>query len=135
VTTQEAILKEIYTPSRFRIQRIDTEAVPQLKCVTVRTEGMYDRYDITYLGFLLYQTGHKFYALETEFACPLTVRIYMDPELDFDGEWYRNVIEKDEVTIPVKGGGTSTIALDYSLVRVEDGVSYISSEELLSRFK
>lgn len=135
VTTQEAILKEIYTPSRFRIQRIDTEAVPQLKCVTVRTEGMYDRYDITYLGFLLYQTGHKFYALETEFACPLIVRIYMDPTLDFDGEWYRNVIEKDEVTIPVKGGGTSTIALDYSFVRVEDGVSYISSEELLSRFK
>ena len=96
VTSEEAILKELYTPSRFRIQRIDTEAVPQLKCITVRTEGMYDRYDITYLGFLLYQTGYKFYALETEFACPLIVRIYMDPALDFDHEWYKSVIEKEE---------------------------------------
>ena len=134
VTDQEAILEEIYVPSRFRIQRLDAEVVPQLKCLTIRTEGMYDKTDIMYLGFLLYQTGHKFYALETEFACPLVVRIYMDPSLDFDKEWYKAVVEKKEVTVPTKNG-TRTVGLDYSFVRIEDEVSYISSEELLSRLK
>ena len=135
VTTREDILQEIYIPSRFRIQRIDTEAVPQLKCLTIRTERMYDKADIMYLGFLLYQTGHKFYALETEFACPLTVRIYMDPSIDFDSQWYKSVVEQSEVTVPAQGGGTRTVQLDYAFVRMEDAVSYISSEELLSRLK
>ena len=112
---------------------MDAEAMPQLKCVTIRTEGMYDKTDIMYLGFLLYQTGYGFYALETEFSCPLTVRVYMDPALDFDEEWFENVVEKDEVTVPAKGGGTRTVSLDYTFVRTEEEVSYISTEELLSR--
>lgn len=132
-TTQEDILKEIYIPSRFRIQRMDAEAMPQLKCVTIRTEGMYDKTDIMYLGFLLYQTGYGFYALETEFSCPLTVRVYMDPALDFDEEWFENVVEKEEVTVPAKGGGTRTVSLDYTFVRAEEEISYITTEVLLSR--
>ena len=48
-------------------------------------------------------------------------------------EWFENVVEKDEVTVPAKGGGTRTVSLDYTFVRTEEEVSYISTEELLSR--
>lgn len=133
--SREQLMQEIFVPSRFRIQRVDPEALPQLKCVTIRTEGMYDRYDINYLGHLFYQTGEKIYALETEYACPLIVRVYMDPATEVDEKWFKSVVEKEEVTVPATGGGKRTVALDYAFVEVEeDSTCLIDTQELLSRF-
>lgn len=134
VISEDALMQELFVPSRFRIQRINPETTPQLKCVTIRTERMFDRYDINYLGHLFYQTGEKIYALETQYACPLIVRVYMDPALDLDAEWFKSVVEKDEVTVPTNNGGKRTVALDYAFVKVEEDTSYIGAEELLSRF-
>ena len=135
VISRDELMEEIFVPSRFRIQRIDTTATPRLKCVTIRTERMFDRFDINYLGHLFYQSGKKIYALETEYACPLIVKVYMDPTLELDAEWFKSVVEKQEVTVPANGGGTRTVALDYAFVGLEeDSTTFISSEELLSRF-
>ena len=41
-TSEENILKAMFVPSRFKIKRLDGEAVPVLKIVTIRTEGMYE---------------------------------------------------------------------------------------------
>jgi polyferredoxin/copper chaperone CopZ len=133
-TSEENILKAMFVPSRFKIKRLDGEAVPMLKIVTIRTEGMYDRYDINYLGHQFYQTGMGIYGLETEFACPLIVRVYMDAALDLDQEWFEEVVEKKEVTVPVTGGGRRTVTLDYDFVKVEDQISSISAEDFNSMF-
>ena len=129
VTDPESIQKAMYVPSKFKIKRIDKKAVPTLKVVTIRTEGMYDKFDIVYLGHLFYHTGKGVYGLETEFACPLIVRVYMDPALEVDKDWFKNVVETEEVTVPTTSGGSKTVTLDYDFVRIEDGVSYISSED------
>lgn len=134
VTNEENVLKAMFVPSRFKIKRLDSEAVPMLKVVTIRTEGMYDRYDINYLGHQFYQTGADIYGLETEFACPLIVRVYMDAALDLDEDWFEEVVEKKEVTVPVTGGGRRTVALDYDFVKVEDQTSSISAEDFNSMF-
>ena len=80
---------------------------------------MFDKYDINYLGHLFYQSGKKIYALETEYAGPLLVKVYMDPSLELDAEWFKSVVEKPEVTVPTNAGGTRTVALDYAFVDLE----------------
>ena len=134
VTSSEDIQKAMFVPSRFKIKSINPEAVPTLKVVTLRTEGMYDRYDINYLGHQFYQTGVDIYGLETEFACPLIVRVYMDASLNLSEEWFEQVVEKEEVTVPVTGGGRRTVTLDYDFVEMEENISYITTEDFLSRF-
>ena len=134
VTDTDQIQKAMFVPSRFKIKRIDAEKVPMLKVVTIRTEGMYDKYDINYLGHQFYQTGKDIYGLETEFACPLIVRVYMDASLDLSEEWFEEVVEKKEVTVPTTGGGKRTVTLDYAFVEKEDKMSSITTEEFLSRF-
>ena len=103
-----------------------------MKCVTIRTEGMYDRYDINYLGHQMYRTGRKVYALETEFACPLIVRVYMDPSEQLDEEWFEEVVEMKEVTVPASGGGTKTVAIDYDFVALEEGESIVNTSVIYS---
>lgn len=134
VTSSDQIQKAMFIPSRFKIKSINPETVPTLKVVTLRTEGMYDRYDINYLGHQFYQTGKDIYGLETEFACPLIVRVYMDASLNLNEEWFKQVVEKEEVTVPVTGGGRRAVTLDYDFVEMEDNISYITTEDFLSRF-
>lgn len=132
VTDPDKLLQDIYVPSVFRIRTIDPAAVPVMKCVTIRTEGMYDRYDINYLGHQMYRTGKKVYALETEFACPLIVRVYMDPSENLTEEWFEEVVEKEEVTVPAAGGGARTVTLDYDFVCLEEGESIVNTDLIYS---
>jgi polyferredoxin len=66
-TTPEKIQEAIYTPSKFRVNSPDSKAVDSLKVVTIRTEGMYDKMDINYLGMQMRLTGKKIYGIESEF--------------------------------------------------------------------
>ena len=101
--------------------------------MTIRTEGMYDKMDINYLGLQMRNTGRKIYGLETEFACPLIVRVYMDPSEEPDKKWFKEVVEMDVLQMPVHGGGTKEIEVDYAFVKVEDEVSTISTEDFLKK--
>ena len=132
VTDPDQIRQDIYVPSVFRIRTIDPSVVPVMKCVTIRTEGMYDRYDINYLGHQIYRTGKKVYALETEFACPLIVKVYLDPTESLDVDWFEAVVEKEEVTVPAAGGGTKTVTLDYDFVCLEAGESIVNTDSIYS---
>lgn len=89
--------------------------------------------DINYLGLQMRQTDKKIYGLESEFACPLIVRVYMDPSEDLDEDWYEDIVEMDVLTMPVHGGGTREIEVDYKFVKVEDEVGSISAEDFIRR--
>ena len=130
-TDADKIQEEVFVPSKFRVATPDHKEVPELKIVTIRTEGMYDKMDINYLGMQMRLTGKRIYGLETEFACPLIVRVYMDPAEDLDEDWFEEVVEMKELVMPVHGGGENIIEVDYKFVELEDGVSYISTEEFI----
>ena len=132
-TNPDKIREMIYVPSKFRIKTPDPEACDSLKVVTIRTEGMYDKMDINYLGMQMRLTGRNLYGLETEFACPLIVRVYMDPSEDLDEDWFEDIVEKKELVMPVHGGGEKVIEVDYKFVEMEDEVSSVATEDFIRK--
>ena len=132
-TDPEKIQEAIYVPSKFRVQTPDHKEVPELKVVTIRTEGMYDKMDINYLGMQMRQTGKRIYGLETEFACPLIVRVYMDPSEDLDENWFEEIVEKDVLSMPVHGGGSKDIELNYKFEDYEGETGRISTADFLRK--
>ncbi len=132
-TNPDKIQEAIYVPSKFRVATPDHTAVPELKVVTIRTEGMYDKMDINYLGMQIRQTGKKIYGLETEFACPLIVRVYMDPSENLDEDWFEEIVEMEVLSMPQHGGGSKDIEVNYEFVSMEDETGTISTEEFIRK--
>ena len=131
VITPEKIQEMIFIPSKFRVNSPDPAAVDSIKIVTIRTENMYDKMDLNYLGLQMRNSGKKIYGLQSEFACPLIVRVYMDPSEEVDGKWFKNIVEMDKLEMPVHGGGVKEIEVDYKYEGMEDGVSYMPVDEYL----
>lgn len=128
VTTPEQIQERVFTPSKFRVNTPDPAVVDSVKMVTIRTENMYDKLDLNYLGLQMRLTDKKIYGLESEFACPLIVRVYMDPSENLDKAWFKQIVNMKELEMPVHGGGTKTTPVNFKFVDMEDGESYISTE-------
>ena len=110
----------------------DPAAVDSVKVVTIRTEKMYDKLDLNYLGLQMRQSGKKIYGLTSEFACPLIVHVYMDPSENPDRDWFKDMVEMKVLSMPVHGGGTKDTEVDFEFVDLEDSVSYIPTESRLS---
>lgn len=130
-TDPDKIQEAIYVPSRFKVKNLEPGSVDSLKVVTIRTEGMYDKMDINYLGLQMRQTDKNIYGLESEFACPLIIRVFMDPSEEIDEDWYEDIVEMKVLQMPVHGGGTKEIEVDYEFVDLEDQVGSISSEDFI----
>ncbi len=130
-TDPDKIQEAIYVPSKFRVATPDHKETPELKVVTIRTENMYDKMDINYLGMQMRLTGKKIYGLETEFACPLIVRVYMDPAENLDEDWFEEIVEMEVLAMPQHGGGTKDIEVDYEFVSMEDEVSTVKTEDFI----
>ncbi len=130
-TNPDKIQEAIYVPSKFRVQTPDPAATDSLKIVTIRTEGMYDKMDINYLGMQMRLTGKKIYGLETEFACPLIVRVYMDPSENLDEDWFEEIVEMEVLSMPVHGGGTKDIEVNYKFEDYEGETGSISTEQFI----
>lgn len=133
VTTEEKIQESVFTPSKFRVNTPDPAATDSIKVVTIRTENMYDKLDLNYLGLQMRLTDRKIYGIESEFACPLIVRVYMDPSESPDKAWFKQIVNKKELEMPVHGGGTKITPVDFKFVALEEGESYISTEAFIRR--
>ena len=92
---------------------------------------MYDKMDINYLGMQMRLTGKRIYGLETEFACPLIVRVYMDPAEDLDEDWFEDIVEMETLQMPVHGGGVNEIELGYKFEDYEGETGRISTEQFI----
>lgn len=133
VTTSEKIQESVFTPSKFRVNTPDPAATDSIKVVTIRTENMYDKLDLNYLGLQMRLTEKKIYGLESEFACPLIVRVYMDPSENLDKAWFKKIVNMKELEMPLHGGGTKITPVNFKFVGLEDGESYISTEAFIRR--
>lgn len=130
---EEKLKEAIFTPSMFRIWTPDPAKLDSLKIVTIRTEKMYDKVDLNYLGLQIRNTGKSIFGLESEFACPLIVRVYMSPEETVDEQWFKEVVELKTLKMPVHGGGTKDTPVDYKFVRMEPGFGMIGISDYLHR--
>lgn len=133
VTTSEKIQESVFTPSKFRVNTPDPAATDSIKVVTIRTENMYDKLDLNYLGLQMRLTEKKIYGLESEFACPLIVRVYMDPSENPDKAWFKKIVNMKELEMPLHGGGTKITPVNFKFVDLEDGESYITTEAFIRR--
>ena len=133
VITPDQIQENVFTPSKFRVHTPDPAATDSIKVVTIRTENMYDKLDLNYLGLQMRLTEKKIYGLESEFACPLIVRVYMDPSENLDKAWFKKIVNMKELEMPLHGGGTKITPVNFKFVELEDGESYISTEAFIRR--
>lgn len=115
-TSPEKIREAIYVPSRCKVQQLDPSVTTSLKTVVIRTEGMYEKGDLDNLGAMLKETGRKIYWLESEFACPLIVRVIMDAGENLDEDWFEEIVEKE-----------------YDFVKKEDEVIRTNASEYISK--
>lgn len=132
VTDAEAIQEAVFVPSNFRVNSLDPEEYKELKYMTIRTEKMYDKMDLNYLGLQFRTTGKKIYGLESEYNCPLIVRVYMAPEEEADEDWFREVVNRKVLAMPVHGGGVKETPVDFEFVRLEKEVGTIGIAEYLN---
>jgi len=131
VLTPEDIQEKIFVPSSFRVNSPSPSETDSVKIVTIRTEKMYDKLDINYLGMQMRNSGKKIYGISTEFACPLIVRVYLDPSENADEDWFREIVEKKVLEMPSHGGEVKEIEVDFKFVSMEDRESYMPIEEYL----
>lgn len=115
-TSPEKIREAIYIPSRCKVQQLNPSVTTSLKTVVIRTEGMYEKGDLDNLGAMLKETGRKIYWLESEFACPLIVRVIMDAGENLDEDWFEEIVEKE-----------------YDFVKMEDEVIRTNASEYISK--
>jgi ferredoxin len=133
-TNEDIIREEIYVPSKFKINT-PAEDVEQIKVITMYTEKMYDRMDPNYLGMQIRvsERGDGYYGLETEYSCPLTVRLYMAMDEPVEEEFLKDMVEMKELEMPVHGGGTRIVEVDYEFIELVEGQDTISRREFLER--
>ena len=75
--------------------------------------------------------GKRIFGLETEFACPLIVRVYMDPAEELDEDWFEEIVEKETLEMPVHGGGVNEIELNYKFEDYEGETGRSSSVQFI----
>lgn len=128
-TTAEKIEKAMFTPTRRKLLDVPA-SVPELKIVTIGVDKLFDRMDITYLGNMI-RENEGYYGLESEYACPVKIRLYMDANKPVDEDELDHIIGAREYDMPVHGGGVRRIKCDFKLVYVEDQVDSISRLDFL----
>ncbi len=131
VTNEDKLREEVFTPSHFRVWSPDPEKVPVLKYLTIRTEKMYDKLDLNYLGLQFRSTGKSIFGVVSEYNCPLIVRVYMSPEEEVDEEWFREIVNRKVLQMPVHGGGFKETPVDFEFVRMDKESGTIPVKEYL----
>jgi len=130
--SKDEIEESIYTPAKFKISNPPKD-VEKIKIITVRAENMYDRMDPNYFGIQLRLTERGYYGLETEFAHPLIIRLFLDINEPIDERFIKEILEMRELQMPVHGGKTKKIDVDFKFISLEDKVDTISRREFMVR--
>ena len=129
ITSPEKIQEAIFVPTRFKVNNPDLQTVNQVKKITIRTEAMPDKMDLNNFGMQLRLSGKQIYGVESEFGCPLYVRVYMDPAEEADAKWFKEIVEKKTLEMPLPDGSVKTTPLAFKFVKMEEGEELIPVED------
>ena len=131
VTSETKLLEDVYEPSHFRVNSPEPSEYPELQIQTIRTEHMPNKSDLNMLGLQMRLTGKKIFGIESEYDCPLIIRVYSDPAEQLDEAWFKEIVEKKVLAMPVHGGGVKETPLDFTFVRLEKEKGKIGIAEYL----
>lgn len=129
VTDADKVQNAVFVPSKFRVWTPDLSQIDSVKVLTIRTEKMYDKLDLNYLGLQFRQTGRSIFGVSSEFACPLIVRVYCSPSEDLTSDWFKQIVSLKSLDMPVHGGGVKATPVDFKYVRLEPEVTYMDAKE------
>ena len=133
VTTAEKIEQQIFVPSHFKVATPDPQAIPELKVVNLRVEKMYDKMDLNYLGLQFRGEEKGVFGVESEYDCPVLVRVYMDPSQEADEAWFKEIVSRKVLVMPIHGGGTKETPMDLKFVKMEKETGTIPTADFLHR--
>lgn len=131
-TNEEKIKEQIYVPSKYKINT-PAKDVEEIKVITFYAEKMFDRLDLNYLGlkFRNSDRGDKYYGLESQYGCPLIVRLYMDVNEPVDEKFIKEIVQQKELRLPVHGGGERVVKTAYDYEGMEQGSETVTRLEFL----
>ena len=132
VTNAEAIEKQIFVPSKFKISSPDPEQTPALKVVTLRVEKMHDKMDLNYFGLQFRDEDRPVYGVESEYDCPVVVRVFMDPAAESDEAWFKEIVNRKKLVMKA-GEKVTEIPMGLEYVRMEPAVDTIATADFLRR--
>ena len=132
VTNAEAIEKQIFVPSKFKIATPDPEQTPALKVVTLRVEKMHDKMDLNYFGLQFRDEDRPVYGVESEYDCPVVVRVFMDPAAESDEAWFKEIVNRKKLVMKA-GEKVTEIPMGLEYVRMEPAVDTIATADFLHR--
>jgi polyferredoxin len=125
----ETLQEAIFSPVRRKLNDLPQD-LSQVKVITLRVEGLYDAQDVTILGNILRQDA-DIYGIQSEFACPVIIRLFVNPNREYTKRDLASVIEIKEFDMPVHGGGTRRVEVAYELVTLEREVTMMPRLEFL----
>jgi hypothetical protein len=89
--------------------------------------------DPNYLGMQLRLTNKGYYGLEAESGQPMTIRLYMNINEPVDEQFLKAIVEQKELQMPVHGGGSKLVEINFSYVGMEKKMDTITRKEFLVR--
>lgn len=132
-TSPEKISEEIYVPSHFKCFTPDFRETPRVKVLTIRTENMPAASDVNFLGIQFKQVDSLVYGLESQWDCPLVVRMFVDTAFCRDAAWIKSIVEKPSLDLPRADGTIKSTPTAFKFVRMEKGEEIIPTTEFLQR--
>ena len=118
--------------TKFKIATPPQDA-SRIKVITIHTENMYERMDPNYLGMQLRLTKKGYYGLEAESSHPLIIRLYMNINEPVDEDFLKSIVEQKDLQMPVHGGGTKPVQLNFVFISLEKQMDTITRKEFLVR--
>ncbi|MDY3978781.1 MAG: 4Fe-4S binding protein [Tidjanibacter sp.] len=122
--TVEQIQESIFTPTR---RKYSAPAGDSLRVYELGIEGLHDKNDILHFGMML-QFVEGVRGFTAEFACPVKVLLYTEPEVEFSKKELAKIIEVKEFVYPPKSEKNKTYQVDFKLVDSRDAGSVSAAE-------
>lgn len=133
VIDDTTLLRKVYVPSAFKVQTPDPAECDSLKVLTLRIENMRDKLDLNYLGLQFRYSDKRIYGLQSEFACPVIVRVYLHPEEQADEKWFKEIVNRKALVIPLPKGGVKELEMNLRFERLEKGEGRVGTEDFIKR--
>jgi len=113
ILNKSKIEQILFTPLKAPIRSLDKE-IEKITVVTVLLENFFDNYDFNYLGILLKQKTEAI-ALQSEYACPVIVKIFFPATTKINEEELINILESEDLSYTM-GETQKQVKLEYELV-------------------
>lgn len=127
----DTTLQKLIFVSQKRVIRDPEPESDSVAVYTLLIDQFFDPYDASYLQYLLKQKTSA-YAYQSEFSCPVTIRIFFPAGKQPDTKTLADVIESEKLTYQVDEDFYK-VKLNYKVVSVSDMPTIISRQEYIER--